>query len=109
ACVADSDCSDIGDGLCRTRGGDGCSELCVIEPDYCCIGRTHCIVSGERDPNNACAVCNPANAKTEWSASGQTHCDDQNICTVSDTCDEDVCQGVPRSCDDKNVCTIDAC
>ncbi len=31
ACSADVDCAGIGDGLCKTRDGDGCSSTCTIE------------------------------------------------------------------------------
>ena len=37
-------------------------------------------------------------------------CDDQNPCSVGDTCSSGKCKaGKPKSCDDKNMCTADSC
>lgn len=37
-------------------------------------------------------------------------CDDDNTCTLDDTCDEaGVCVGIARACDDGDPCTIDTC
>ena len=36
-CSVDGDCAGIGDGFCKTRDGDGCSDVCIIETG----GSTH--------------------------------------------------------------------
>ena len=36
-------------------------------------------------------------------------CNDQDICTIGDTCQKGVCTGAPRNCDDSNPCTTDRC
>ena len=36
ACVSNIDCAGIGDGQCRPRSGDGCSQICLNEGSYPC-------------------------------------------------------------------------
>ncbi len=37
-------------------------------------------------------------------------CDDNDACTVADSCDDDgICQGIPMVCDDGDPCTDDEC
>ncbi|MFH1532046.1 MAG: hypothetical protein ABIK09_15075 [Pseudomonadota bacterium] len=37
-------------------------------------------------------------------------CDDDNLCTIAERCDEQgICVGVPVICDDGNLCTTDSC
>lgn len=72
-------------------GGDGCSELCILEPCWGCAG--------------APSACAPV-------ANG-TGCDDENPCTGPDACQAGVCTAGPptgAACDDGNPCTApDTC
>ena len=36
-------------------------------------------------------------------------CDDGNVCTQMDTCQQGLCVGEPLDCDDNEVCTTDSC
>ena len=36
-------------------------------------------------------------------------CDDQDLCSLDDTCTEGACAGTPRVCDDSVECTSDSC
>ena len=36
-------------------------------------------------------------------------CDDEDACTLSDTCAGGVCVGTDKDCDDKQPCTVDSC
>lgn len=71
--------------------GDGCSVQCAVEQCWTCAGTP--------------SVCGPV---------GGGACDDNNECTISDTCAGDgSCAGTPdvgASCDDGSACTAnDAC
>ncbi len=36
-------------------------------------------------------------------------CDDQNVCTINDTCSNGECTGEGPNCDDGDLCTVDSC
>ncbi|MDD4319062.1 MAG: hypothetical protein PHW10_01930 [Candidatus Peribacteraceae bacterium] len=61
--------------------------------------------------------CNDGNPCTDDScndsvcehSNNTNSCDDDDGCTVNDTCSLGMCQGSTRDCDDGNVCTDDVC
>jgi cysteine-rich repeat protein len=68
----------------NTFNGDGCSAQCTIESCYTCVGQP--------------SICSPSPAGTA--------CDDNNACTVGETCDgAGVCGGF-TSCRVNSTCNI---
>ena len=82
----------------------------VIQDDWCLIDKT-CYQSAENAPENTCLVCTPSTSQTEFSyADVGLPCQDANICTENDFCDNGVClAGSPPTCADGIQCTIDTC
>ena len=83
-CTEQDGCSD---GQCLGQGYPDCDDL-----DECTAD-----------------VCDPATGCVHLSLSGVV-CEDGNLCTVGDQCEEGVCEpGSEPSCDDGDVCTQDQC
>ena len=61
------------------------------------------------DDANPCTKdsCDPATGCQNTPVQGG--CDDQDVCTVADHCDQGVCVGEPIDCSDGNPCTYDNC
>ncbi len=102
----------------RQEGLD-CVEETIDDP---CIGVTcsgfgkcavrdmeaYCVcVPGFHNPEDDQADCEADDVPCEG-ADG-TPCDDDQFCTVDDTCMEGVCVGTEGGCDDGNSCTVDLC
>ncbi|MFO0611512.1 MAG: hypothetical protein U0414_02905 [Polyangiaceae bacterium] len=94
----DDDCNgttdDGGNSLC-SNGGLGCvSALCQgaagcktqVNPGFCVIGGSVCVLAGSRNPANQCEVCDPAKTATDWSIGTGLSCDDGEPCTTGETC-----------------------
>ena len=84
---------------------DACTTV-----DKCANGE--CIATGELacDDDNVCTLdnCSPASGCTHVAWDG--NCNDQNPCTVQDSCAEGKCVGTAiLDCDDGNPCTLDLC
>ena len=84
------------------------ADACTVE-DTC--GGGSCQPGSPRvcEDNNVCTD-NSCNTATGCVFTNNTaRCDDDNICTVGDTCAHGECAGTPRNCDDGNPCTTDRC
>lgn len=88
---------------CTTDTCDESNDVCVhnLDPDRCLIAGA-CYASGDLEPGNTCAQCDPASNTTDWTdlADG-SECNDGNACTGTgregvgvDTCTSGVCAGV---------------
>jgi hypothetical protein len=84
---------------------EGCAYVCPEET--CQIAET-CVPAGSPDPTQPCKVCVPSISRTSYSALAGLACDDGEVCTFSDACDEaGECLGTPITCeDDEAVCGI---
>ena len=95
------DCTDnlcTGDGECETTLLDG---FCLID-DLCQAAGS---ASAE-----GCASCDPDQNSTQWTPlSDTTPCDDDDLCTLEDECQQGLCLGVPKNCNDELDCTKDVC
>ena len=58
---------------------------------------------------NGAEECDPKIGCTALDAPDGTLCDDENICTLNDTCVGGSCTGGFNPCDDENPCTNDTC
>ena len=71
-----------------------------------CVDNDQCIPRGTTDPDNSCLVCNSVGYEP---ARGGV-CNDEQRCTVNDSCSDGECRGTPPpACDDGLYCTIDSC
>ena len=96
------------------RVGESCEDGNVCTTGEICTAQGLCQPEGEGicDDNNPCTVdtCDPLYADCYYSVVGDgTECDDEDQCTVSDTCSQGLCLGALRDCDDQNECSSDSC
>lgn len=89
-CTGDSNCTHvIGPSLCAIDGA--CYETDAMGPD-------------------GCNVCDPLKSTEAWtSLPDTTPCDDGDLCTLEDQCQQGVCEVVPKDCSDGLDCTTDVC
>ncbi len=99
------------DGLiCTTQTCDGiggCSEA-VLSPGWCLIEGA-CYQNRQIDPSNPCRICKTELRTDDWSFRNGVACDDENACSVFDTCGEGVCAGTPYVCDAYPFCIEEIC
>lgn len=107
SCGTDVDCDD-GNG-CTTDTCDVGSGSCYFAPNSgTCFIDDNCYFDGETSPGNECLLCSTDLSSTTWS---QPNCNDGEPCTV-DFCDAIAgCQTatapVETACDDGDLCTSD--
>ncbi len=105
-CDPGTGCKNPADNGAACDDGDGCTgpdtcwdKKCVPGPDEDC------------DDGNVCTsdLCDPVQGCLHSAANGVA-CDDDDDCTVGDSCWDKKCvPGAPLDCDDGNVCTADSC
>ncbi len=101
------------DGTCKHTPipGQPCEDGDLCTTNDMCGQDLVCRPGGARvcNDNNACTddSCDPAVGCVY--APHTRPCDDQDPCTVNDTCSPSGCHGTPRPCDDANPCTTDTC
>ncbi len=93
------DCSSATDkcntGVCKSSGWS----------KYTCAGAAILCDDGNPCTNDFCQLPGGCTA-----TANSAPCNDNNACTLSDTCSGGKCGSVtPAVCDDKNVCTVDSC
>jgi len=60
-----------------------------------CVADGVCRSEGDVDPEQSCRVCDPTQSATGWSTL-EGACDDDDACTVNDSCRSGTCEGDPR-------------
>jgi len=79
-----------------------------------------CFKEGDRNPADACQKCSPPSAgdaggggtsATKWAPANGGYCDDGNLCTKNDYCQNGTCKGTSYAsqCADGISCTEDKC
>ena len=122
-CTPECRLARCGDGLLWVGGegcddgnaeaGDGCSEECVVEQDFCCIvvGEP-CVGDGTPHPTKPCEWCKRSTSAASWSPrpAGDS-CDDEDPCTLDDECDGagNCSPGPDRTCISGNPCRVGRC
>lgn len=88
---------------------------CVLA-DPCKLGACNqgkCIVPAGAtcDDGNDCTLdeCKPEEGGCLHTVLSDIACNDDDACTVEDTCFEGACRGLVLNCDDGNICTQDGC
>jgi hypothetical protein len=81
----------------------GCYNLVNESP--CCVGTVSFC-----DDSNPCTndLCDPSSGACDVEYNSAL-CNDDDYCTLEDSCSEGECTGTPRDCDDGNPCTVDSC
>jgi hypothetical protein len=74
------------EGICKGTGAVTCDDLNICTDEVC-------------EPLSGCVITN-----------NEALCNDNNVCTVDDTCKDGACKpGEPLDCSDNIECTIDTC
>jgi cysteine-rich repeat protein len=136
ACTSGDHCDN---GLCVAEALVNCNDSNICTNDAC-VPKTGCInlpTPGPCDDLNACTTddtctdgtclggpspiceddndctdnqCEPDNGCVYPAFDDNTPCDDQSLCTQTDSCQAGICTGAnPLLCDDLNQCTNDFC
>ena len=111
-CTDDS-CDPMDGGCLYTQNNSTCDDgfFCTVN-DICvngmCTGTPRQCPNPQNDPCKE-GVCDELDQQCELSALNNVTCDDNNVCTLNDTCVWGMCTGTPISCDDGNPCTDDVC
>ncbi len=103
-CAKDPDCAELDD-------DDLCNGMMVCQENECVVD-PKTVVTCPADPGDPCAhyECAPDTGECSLVPTPQATCDDDNLCTVGDFCDQGQCVGASELiCDDKNACTDDSC
>lgn len=139
SCTNDSCTNGVGcvyEWVCECASGVQCDDLNPCTDDSCASGFCeYAFNSIACDDSNACTsvdkcvsgeclgvallncgddnqctldTCDPTNGCQHEPQTGMV-CNDDNACTASDLCDEDVCAGTSLTCNDNNPCTDDSC
>ena len=90
-------------------------DLCVdgscvndMKPGWCYIWG-QCWEEGSMNPNNPCLECITSHRIYTWSSDDSNECNDENPCTLDDSCHSGTCAGEMVTCDDGEPCTTDFC
>lgn len=98
ACTKDADCDD----------GDPCTLTAACE-DLSCVGGEPLDCSALDLPCHV-GSCDPATADcVRVRLPDDSPCDDNQACTLGDSCQGGTCVGANKACDDGNQCTNDYC
>ena len=110
-CQVNEDCAALEDGdLCN--GTLFCNKKKL--PYECAVDPGTIIECDPPDQNGSIClttICNPQTGECDDAPAWEGYaCDDQDLCTIGDVCQQGQCiSGVPVVCADNNVCTDDIC
>jgi hypothetical protein len=122
-CTASDQCHGVGTcdyvtGLCSnpiSANGTPCNDNnACTQTDTCAMGTcggANPIVCSASDQCHAVGTCDPASGMcNDPAAPDGTACNDDNRCTVDETCQSGAC-GAPKplDCNDNDACTTDTC
>ena len=100
--------------FCEHKPVDGaaCDDLSPCTINGLCV-EGECVsepLCPEDDAPCSAVVCDIGAGTCDVLPDSGEPCDDQNVCTTTDICDDGACMGTqPVDCDDGNVCTLDTC
>ena len=106
-----NDACDEGQGCVFEPNEESCDDgnICTLG-DQCQEGVCGAGSTESCDDGNPCTddLCHPLDGCVY--ENNTAPCNDANICTISDSCEDGVCvSGPPLNCDDSTPCTTDAC
>jgi len=102
---------DCNDGLpCTADSCDGQGQCLHALREGWCLIEGQCWAVGMVRPQNACLWCQPEVSDSQWTPRNGALCDDGDLCTAGETCQDGVCGGgISRDCTDDLPCTEDYC
>ncbi len=108
-----NECQPAGNGqMCVSVPQDGnpCDDGNACTYGDACVNGVCTGMQMTCDDANMCTndTCDPVVGCVYVPLSGRA-CDDFDVCTANDTCQNGVCVGSPISCDDGDSCTADSC
>jgi hypothetical protein len=118
-CTVNDTCEE--DGICR---GEAilCEDGVVCTDDFCsggtcvhallegyCLIEGNCYSDGQSNPEGGCSLCDAEGQPEAWAVGGSDDCDDNDPCTLNDTCSGGGCTGTLIPCSDNDPCTLDGC
>ena len=115
--AVDCDCTDDADCLVL-EDGDVCNGTLVCDkskmPFVCTVDPAtpiECPAAEGAGKECLAPQCHPLTGDCSLGASGEgKNCDDEDACTVGETCSEGLCAGgIATNCNDGNLCTTDLC
>jgi len=71
--------------------------------------QTECSVPSDCDDGNVCTSEDCVDHACVYENLNGLQCDDDDVCTIGDSCSDGNCFGVEYDCDDGDACTQDAC
>ena len=80
-------------------GGSSCESTCPG-----CLIDQECFAADAFNPDNLCQTCDPSRDAGAWSNNDGVTCDDDQFCTIDDSCNEGRCNGTVRVCEDGVAC-----
>jgi hypothetical protein len=112
-CTGPDRCNNVGECVGGPQTGNSCDDgnTCTGS-DMCVEGECVGSLPPECDDHDPCTddFCDQATGCAH--AFNTAPCDDGQLCSGGDRCDQGVCNGMPAmpsSCNDGNVCTDDSC
>ena len=113
-CSDDNDCTDDDcdplEGCVNYNNADPCDDgdACTVD-DMCAAGE--CLAGPIMDcqDDNQCTDDYCLDGVCQHDPSDGLPCDDGNLCTQQDVCEQASCGGSSVNCDDGNLCTDDEC
>ncbi|MCB9531156.1 MAG: hypothetical protein H6700_05265 [Myxococcales bacterium] len=78
-------------------------------PDDHCDVDGECIANGTVNEDNPCESCQAAVSRVGWSPNDAGSCDDGDLCTLDDRCEDGACVGTLKVCGAPDACLSGAC
>ncbi len=115
ACTADT-CDATGKGCVHTAqlgvcdDGNACTSGDLCADGVCLPGEATSCNDGNPCTKDSCDATGKVTGKAGCvHAAAAGVCDDGDLCTDKDACNEGKCVGSKKSCDDSEPCTVDSC
>ncbi len=114
SCDDDNPCTDDicspEEGCVVSTNANPCDDGNLCSIGDVCVGGYCAGLPRNCDDGNPCTldICDPADGQCRYENSPSS-CNDFNLCTDSDHCEDGLCVGNPVDCADSNPCTQDGC
>ena len=94
---------------CTDDACDGQGACAFTRKSDWCLINGQCVQDGAGLPGNWCIKCDVDSDPLSWTMDTFGTCEDDDPCTIHETCEEGKCRFELKDCDDGNACTTDVC